>query len=131
MTFFSRTERKKASMDMLSLIDIVFLLLVFFVIAASFERYSLDIELPKLDAASNATNSDIELAVTKEEEIFYNGTVVSLVELEEKLATEGGEGTSLVFNGDRNISYSCFLNIMELVTKAGISDFSVAHDAKE
>ena len=68
-----RTKRRNlATPDLTPLIDVVFLLLIFFMLVTTFDRYSgFKLELPKGDMISETSKAMYELVIDKDENHFY------------------------------------------------------------
>lgn len=121
-------RRKTVGLNMTPLIDMVFLLLVYFLLTAHFiEEEGIGVRLPT--AASKVQHQDREVAVALSREglVFFDGAVVGLGELEGSLrqAAQAGE-TTVVVRGDRDVALQAVVSVMEAAKKAGAARIVVA-----
>lgn len=79
-----------ASLDLTPIIDVVFLLLIFFIMATTFSMPVLDVILPKAESAQPAEDAEAELALTIDPQgrILHNSTELDKPSLAALLATE-------------------------------------------
>ncbi len=120
---------KKARIEMLPLIDIVFLLLVFFIYAmlSMAVHRGLPVVLPQ--SATAAIETKLELSVTVKEDgtVFVDKERVELKELSQYLkrrANSEKEAGVLLF-GDRNLPYQKLFQVMDQIRLAGIERISM------
>lgn len=120
---------KKARIEMLPLIDIVFLLLVFFIYAmlSMAVHRGLPVVLPQ--SATAAAEKKLELSVTVKADgtVFVDKEQVELTELSKHLkrrATSEKEIGVLLF-GDRNLPYQKLFQVMDQIRLAGIERISM------
>ena len=120
------------------LIDVVFLLLIFFMLATSFdERSAFKIDLPKSTAAkTKSTLKEVQVLVDKEKNIYLRYTdnsgrlqsekldlssFVSVVS--EKLNTS--ESKDVMISADKAIDYGFIVEIMSLLKESGASAINI------
>lgn len=128
---FSHREEEDYSLQLTSLIDVVFLLLIFFMVSTSFIDFArrLDIQLPETKAGAEALrNQRFLIEVGVEKQITLNGEKISLDDLERQLeASKGKPGRrSLTIKADKRLDYGYVVRIMGISSAAGIRDISVA-----
>lgn len=97
---FSSPRRKSSDDNMIPLINIVFLLLIFFMIAGQIRNLVPGIELPVGDSEREAVEADFELSLNQDRVLFLNGEEVDPALLPERLVDV--EHISLVV--DRRLS---------------------------
>jgi len=85
MEFKSRPKRK-VFLNITSLIDVLFLLLIFLMVSTTFlEQPGIKLELPEAQSAAVIEQKEFVLLVNKEGTIFLNETEVDIEKLEEKI----------------------------------------------
>ncbi|MBI4251523.1 MAG: biopolymer transporter ExbD, partial [Candidatus Tectomicrobia bacterium] len=119
------------SLQLISMTDLVFLLLIFFMVTTSFVDFTrrLDIELPESKQSALAEQKqDFLVEVGVEKDIRLNGRAITLAELERRLkAGAGGPGRrTLTIKADKRLDYGFVVQIMGTSFAAGIRDISVA-----
>ena len=125
-------------LEITPLIDVVFLLLIFFMLATSFdERSAFKIDLPKSTAAkTKSTLKEVQVLVDKEKNIYLRYTdssgrlqsekldlssFVSVVS--EKLNTS--ESKDVMISADKAIDYGFIVEIMSLLKESGASAINI------
>ncbi|MBW2521651.1 MAG: biopolymer transporter ExbD [Deltaproteobacteria bacterium] len=123
---------KKPRIEMLPLIDIVFLLLVFFIYAmlSMAVHRSLPVVLPASSAAQVDTEQSLAVTVRPGGEIFLDKTRLSLKELQGVLAEKSraaGKEKPLQVDlfSDRDVSYQELYRVLDIIRTAGIADVSL------
>lgn len=129
-----RKYRSKLTMlsgrpDLTSLIDVLFLSLIFFMISSSFVKmYGIKVEIPKVGPTRYANvekyiisvvcNQDKNLIYFRDEELSLNG-------LAEKLAGLAADnpGATVVINADGKVPFELVANIMAMAERAGLASF--------
>jgi len=128
-------EQRRARVEMLPLIDIVFLLLVFFIYAmmSMALHRGLPVDLPESAAAQKEReNATIAVTVRKDGSVFIDEVETGLDGLRSALKTRTAGSrnppTVLLF-ADREVSYQRIFAVLDHINQAGISRISMQADA--
>lgn len=129
---FQGDSEEDYSLQLTSLIDVVFLLLIFFMVSTSFVDFTrrLDIELPEAKSSAEVVEKKaflIEVGVEKR--ITLNGKTVLLDDLESRLKAGVKSGKfkpSLTIKADKRLDYGYVIKVMGLISEAGVRDISLA-----
>lgn len=129
MLDFPRPKRPSLTVDLAPLIDVVFLLLVFFILTSSFRPPSLPLELPGVANTSLAPVEPITVSLDATGRIAVNGHEVSEMEFGPYLAQAlaGEESRAVHFRGDRAVAYGRFLQLMQAARAAGAVRLHLVH----
>lgn len=115
------SPRRKASDDnMIPLINIVFLLLIFFMIAGQIRNLVPELELPTGDSARKAIESEFKLALTRNKLLYLNGETIELASLAAQLA----EVSHITLVVDRRLTakdLDAVLNILRETSSASVN----------
>lgn len=121
------------SLNLTSLIDVVFLLLIFFLVATRFaeEERELDVVLPKASESKPLIVKPTELIVnvTARGEYYVSGKVVNETGLEQALrqAWANNPGRQqVVIRADQNSKTKHIATVMNLCNKANIRNYTLA-----
>ena len=124
--------RRTPRIEMLPLIDIVFLLLVFFIYAmlSMAVHRGLSLDLPESTQAIATQENQIVLSIRAAPsglEFFLDKTAVPLDELSRRLAqaAEMEDDPLLLLFADENISYQQLYQVLDELKKSGISNISL------
>lgn len=120
----SRAEKPKAAVDMTSLIDLTFLLLVTFIVTLPALEQGISIMLPqaKTDQLPTKDKKANVVTIDKDNKIFFKDKPVTLEELEAtlmKMATEDPDVPVLV-RGDERLDYGSVMNVVKVVYKCKV-----------
>lgn len=121
--------RKKARIEMLPLIDIVFLLLVFFIYAmlSMAVHRGLPVLLPLSSTAKIDKNLILSVTVEEDGTIYLDKERVSLENLEGflKQRVRGMKETGVLIFADRSLSYQRLFQVLDQIRMAGLSRISL------
>jgi biopolymer transport protein ExbD len=120
---------KKARIEMLPLIDIVFLLLVFFIYAmfSMAVHKALPVELPGSSTAEIEKKSVLSVTVDSNVNVYVDKIPVSLQTLSavlEKKSPKTAETSVLLF-ADKNLPYQDLFRVLDQINMAGIQQVSL------
>ncbi|NIQ00227.1 MAG: biopolymer transporter ExbD [Nitrospinaceae bacterium] len=128
--YFRRDQEENYSLELTPLIDVVFLLLIFFMVSTAFVDFHkrMDINLPTSKAASeNEVEKNLEIEMTKDKKIFVRGRRTTLGRLERSLTQVKKPGEiKVIIRADKEIPYGEVVKVMGLFQAAQITDISVA-----
>lgn len=131
--FFIRPKRVSARLDMAPLIDVVFLLLIFFMLTSSFLQPSIPLALPQAAAADEPPPAPVFVSVDESGVVYVNQEPVARAEFIAKLGAvlAGRDDRTVNFRGDRTMPYEVFVALMAEARQAGAVQFNIVHEAKD
>ena len=125
-------------LEITPLIDVVFLLLIFFMLATSFdERSAFKIDLPKSTAAkTKSTLKEVQVLVDKDRNVYVRYTNNSGKSQNEKLdltnfvsvvseKLNNSENKDVIISADKDIDYGFIVEIMSLLKESGASAINI------
>ena len=126
-----RREEDDFAFDMTPMIDVVFLLIIFFMVSTVFVDFSrkMDINLPtSKSSAIDESTKTLEVEMSKDKKIFLAGKPLTLLGLETTLAKMEfkDKKPSAIIRADKSLPYGDVIQVMGLLQKKGIPDISVA-----
>lgn len=126
---FIRQKRKKPHIEIAPLVDIIFLLLIFFMLSSNFINPTIKMDLPKAMFEEKLKKVDLVVTVNEQQEIYINRDKVEFdnlkFKLEKKMAALGKY--DVIFRGDKDIGYNVFVDILDIAKQAGATSFSIEH----
>ncbi len=124
-----RTRKSRLSMDLAPLIDVVFQLLVFFMLTSSFANPAMKLVLPQASAAGQMEQEDIVITIDRDGQVFLNDRKMALEslrpELQKLLAAR--EDQSVHVKGDQQMPYKFFIQVMDLAKQAGATQVNIVY----
>lgn len=127
--FSYRKQRKTPELNMAPLVDMVFLLLIFFLVTTTFTRETgVDVRKPKAKTAQFLPRESILIAVTKDETIHINNRKVDLEMLNSiiKDTLRDKPDSSVIIIADRDSSTGRIIEVMDECKLAGAERISLA-----
>ncbi len=113
--------------------DVVLVLLIIFMIATPFiYQSSMKVELPQA-SKSEETSRDLIITINNRGEIFLDNTKMDLTALKRKLlaSVKSKPNTSVIVNGDRNVRYDAVIQVMDVMTQAGVKNPGLGIELKK
>ncbi|MDY6878664.1 MAG: biopolymer transporter ExbD [Desulfatiglans sp.] len=127
---FRKPKVEELHLGITPLIDVVFLLLIFFMLTSHFHVASgLPIQLPKVTKRASDGGSDkITLIIDKEDRLYVMGEKVDIKDLASKLkALTDKEGLSrLVLEADGEVKHKTVVTVMDIAKQSGVTSIIIA-----
>ncbi len=122
-----RTEIRKGQLDIAPLVDVVFLLLLFFMLTSQFIlQPGIKVHLPQALTSEVIDTENLIITVTAQDLIYANNKPVEMGVLIEKLKEAGRGGTGLLIRADTGASLGRIVEIWDLCRTHGISRVNLA-----
>jgi biopolymer transport protein ExbD len=125
--------REETELDMTPMLDIVFIMLIFFIVTTSFVKESgVTVSTPQAQSASRQENTNIFIAITDSGEIWIDRRPVdprSLRAIVARLHADKPEG-SVIIQADENAATRVLVEVMDQVRLAGIDRIAIAADMR-
>ena len=128
---FSQPKREEISLgvSIAPLIDIVFLLLIFFMLTSHIEIIpGIDITLPDItERGSDTSVENVVVALDREGNYYLNKEMIELKELFHRLKeTAKPAKTNLILQADRDVKHGQVVMVMDMAKKAGINSIVIS-----
>ncbi len=121
---------EKARIEVIPMIDIVFFLLIFFMISTLSMTINrgLPVNLPKAASAQQDLHETFNITVTKEQEIFLNKEPIILKDIVSKLKDGLHKDPELlvVITADDHTFHGAIVDVMDEVRLAGVARLAIA-----
>ena len=120
---FLRKKSSEISLEVTPLIDIVFLLLIFFILNSQFEKLtSMELNLPKVNSEQldDTNGKNLVIEITAIEEIILNGQKLSEItfnSLNNYIKENFSQFSSAVISADSNTKYKYLGTIMDVLNR--------------
>ena len=126
-------QEEDANIDITPMLDIVFIMLIFFIVTATFVKESgIDVTRPDAETAVKQNRVAILIAIRDNNEIWINRRKVDLASVRanvEKLHAENPQGGAVI-QADREAETGVLVEIMDQVRLAGVGAISIAAEEK-
>jgi biopolymer transport protein ExbD len=132
MKFERKRKSSAPTLAMTSMLDVIFLLLCFFVTVSVFSQWESEISI-KLPSASTSDQPDrlpgeIIVNLTKEGRVTVNGRDLPLPELQKRLSriSEFYPGQPVIIRADKETRYESLVEVIDTCRAANVWNFSLA-----
>ena len=128
MIRFPYKEKSTFKLDLIPMINVVFLLLIFFMLTSTTSLQVKKVELPKAKTAEKNSKQFLTVTIDKNGFLELDGKAVTIevlpVHLEKKVAEN--QNAVISIHADNVIEFGLFGKVIELAKQAGAEDFMLA-----
>jgi len=125
-----RKVPEKARIEIIPMIDVIFFLLVFFMISTLSMTINrgLPVNLPTAATSQKEVREHVNLTVTQDGKMFLNKQPVTLQDMGQrvKAAVASDSQTTVVVNADGQVLHSTVVDILDELRLAGVSGLAIA-----
>ena len=122
-------ERDESTIDITPMLDIVFIMLIFFIVTTSFVKETgVEVNRPNAASAVSDERGNILIAITANDEIWIDKRMIDLRSVRanvERLKAENPEG-SVIIQADKASKTGFLVETMDQVRLAGVQNVSIA-----
>jgi biopolymer transport protein ExbD len=125
-----KTDTALGSLSLTPLIDVVFLLLIFFLVATRFAQEDRELDVPLPDASEAqplmVAPTEIFINIDKEGRYFVDGKILEAAELEAILvraATNNPVNQAVIIRADKRVPFDFVVQAINLCKRAGIHEY--------
>ncbi len=123
------SDQEEATIDMTPMLDIVFIMLIFFIVTTSFVKEAgIDVNRPQATQATQKKSANIFVAVRENGEIWMDKRMVDVervaANIEKMLAEQPTD--MVVVQADKAARHGLVVKVMDQIKAAGIEKISIA-----
>lgn len=118
---FERRKRSESHLDMTPLIDMVFLLLIFFILSSHFVSHQgFKVKLPKAVSSQTQQNEKVTVFIDSNGGIFLNDSEIKLEQLQRIIRLELNKANSktVVIKADEEVALGLAVKVMDVAKEA-------------
>lgn len=127
-------DDSKVRIEMLPLIDVVFLLLVVFIytMLSMAVHNGLPVSLPQSSTAQPEKELTLAITIKENHEVFVDKTLVQLENLTDILIekSEQGRDNGVLIFADNTVSYQTLFTVLDKIKEAGLSEISLQAETR-
>ena len=127
--FQNLVDEEEAAIDMTPMLDVVFIMLIFFIVTASFVKEAgIDVNRPEAATAVKKDRANILIAISDKGEIWINKRRIDVRAVQaniERLRAENPQG-SVVIQADKKATTETLIKVMDASRAAGVYDVLIA-----
>ena len=117
----SRGKELKQEMNLTNMIDIVFSILIVFIISAPLMSQGVKVDLPKAEAPTMEQEKLLKVSITKDDEIYIADMMVDFDSFNSVFQSLWNGEMAVVINSDESIRYGLVMQVVTQVQKLGVT----------
>ena len=129
---FKSKLKKMPKIQILPMIDVIFFLLVFFMLFTTFKTtpHGFDLKLPKATTVSKSESVNLVVNISDDGRFFLKDKQVNTSELQNEVKKKLIEkpNTTVIIKADEKAKYKYLVQAMDVISQAGGTKFSLAAD---
>ena len=127
---FLPPKRNRPLLNITPLIDVMFMLLLFFVLTSVFNEPALTLALPTGNTTDQPEVANITLSLDRNGVLSINGSPGSHAQLSELLAAST-DIPRVLLRSDTRVAYGKIFAIVDLLREAGVEELHLAHELQQ
>ena len=133
MIQFPRSAVRSPRIGIAPLVDVVFLLLIFFMLTATFGEPSIPLELPRAGGQQGVEHRQLVVTIDRKGQTWVGLDKVAREELASALRARLGSspGSVVIFRADRRVQYERFVEVLDAARSAGAASVQIAHQPRK
>jgi biopolymer transport protein ExbD len=110
-------RREPLSLDLTPLIDVVFILIIFFIVSSSFKKedFALNLTLPNSQGASRQMETKTVTIELSADKLAYNGVGIDFLELSDKLQNISDTKEAITVKIDKDVPYQKVVELLDML----------------
>ncbi|MGM9572433.1 MAG: ExbD/TolR family protein [bacterium] len=125
-------QNKKPHLMIIPMIDIMFFLLVFFMISmlSMVEQKGIVVNLPQAAAKESQMTKNVVLTITKDNEVYFNKEKMPLPLLSRRIKAEQQSNNELavIINADKKAVHGEVVKVLDVLKTTGVHKMAIATD---
>ncbi len=123
----TKLEHGLEQIDIAPLVDVIFQLLIFFMLSSSFTfQTGINVKLPKAVTSDVIKEENFIITITSENVIYLNGNITTLKKLSTNLKKTYNKDKTLLIKADRRASVGRIVDVWDLCRNLGIEKINIA-----
>ncbi|MDX9703625.1 MAG: biopolymer transporter ExbD [Candidatus Auribacterota bacterium] len=129
MRFKRSIQIEKGRLDLTPLVDVIFLLLIFFMLSSTFIlQPGIKVDLPPAKQVPPHKEENMVVTITRENQVFFNNERTTLEGLKRRIRmmNKKNPNSTLIIKADTNTRHGNVVQIMNMARQAGIEKMAIA-----
>ena len=124
--------KKRKWLDLTPMIDVVFLLLIFFMLTSIYAKPMMPVSLPESETSTVQEEPEITLGINSEGSLSLNSQNITIDQLYERLSglLDKHSEKNIRLIADKQIHFGLVINVMDIAKKAGADNIAVVTEKK-
>ena len=126
-----RTEIKKGQLDIAPLVDVMFLLLIFFMLTSNFVvQPGIRVSLPKAVSSEVIRSENLVVTLTGQDLLFLNDQPITIQDLIPQIRQAALDNKTVLLKADTSASLGRVVEIWDMCRESGVPQINIATNQK-
>lgn len=128
---FLMNEEEESQIDMTPMLDVVFIMLIFFIVTSTFVKEAgVDVTRPQADTAMEAESNSIQIGISASNQVFMDNREIDRRAIRANVERGMAEspGAAVIIVADRDSNTDTLIRVMDQARLAGAASISVASE---
>lgn len=132
MIEFDEHVRQRPGIDLTPMLDVVFLLLIFFLLTSAFSRPMLPLNLPEAKSAEMSNEPPVAISIKIDGSIYVNNQSVAANELYDVLSKmyHGSHRKDLNLMSDKGVPFGKVVEVLDIAKQSGAENIAVVTEKR-
>lgn len=132
MLEFEKPLAKRKWLDLAPMIDVVFLLLIFFMLTSIYAKPMIPIKLPESETSVAQEEPEITIGISSDGSLSLNGLSITIDQLRDELSQHLLERPekNIRLTADKRVYFGLVINVMDIAKQAGADNIAVVTEKK-
>ena len=132
MLEFEKPLEKRKWLDLAPMIDVVFLLLIFFMLTSIYAKPMMPIKLPESETSVVQEEPEITIGISSDGSLSLNGQNIAIDQLRDDLSQHLLERLekNIRLTADKRVYFGLVINVMDIAKQAGADNIAVVTEKK-
>jgi len=125
--------RPAADINVTSLVDVAFVLLIIFMITAPIMQGGVDVQLPRAEARPLQPKEGLVVSINRSGQIFVDETALSFEDFRAAFPAmvAARKPTGVYLRGDQRVQYGVIVRVLAVMRQSGIADVGLVAEAED
>lgn len=122
-------KAKKVILNITPLIDVLFILIIFFIVSSTFlEQPGIKLDLPNAKSSEAQKMEKAVLIISEDGKLFFGGSEITLQALPENLqrSMEQRSDKSLIVSADKDVHHGLVVSVMDIARQNGVEKLVIS-----
>ncbi|MGL4394591.1 MAG: ExbD/TolR family protein [Brevinema sp.] len=128
MKIFKKPPSSQTELNITSLIDIIFILLIFFMVSSSFIKPSISVKLPVAATKDESPKKKLNLYISADLALFIDKEELTLPQIQERIAAQIEENPDLVVMlfCDKSVIFEQLVKVIDALKLTGVKNVAIS-----
>jgi biopolymer transport protein ExbD len=130
MKNFATQKKSHTEINITSLIDVIFMLVIFMLIGASFEKPAIALTLPQAFSQEIPDKIFLTVSIDAQGKVYFENNEINIETLENRILAYGSDlrNVTVAMECDGGVSFDRVVAVMDTIKASGVRNVAIRHD---